>query len=135
MTRASWLTPAPYPEPDEPTAPGALVRDGAGRYLTRGGMAAGRWYGPNVQGYTWDFIQRPVTVVLADPAEVETLRDEVKAWCHAEALRAKQRDEAQSERDELQRRIGTATAYAYGQQAKGEFISSSRLDSILRGES
>jgi hypothetical protein len=74
----AWLTPAPDPEPDEPTAPGALVQDDAGRYLTRGGTATGRWYGPNVQGYTWDFIERPITVVLADPAEVETLRAEVE---------------------------------------------------------
>lgn len=71
---AAWLTPAPEPGPDEPTAPGALVRAGDGDLFFH--STGGHWYrvtAPN--GYwEWDEIARPVTVVLADPAEVEQLR-------------------------------------------------------------
>jgi hypothetical protein len=80
-TRPEWLTPAPEPEPDEPTAPGALVRDGQGRLLFHSRfMNQGRWYEVEAPGggyWIWSEVPRPVTVILADPAEVEELREKV----------------------------------------------------------
>lgn len=130
-----WMTPAPDPEPGEPTAPGALVRDGRGDLICRDGDGDWSYVTGRPKCYdAWRNLTRPVTVVLADPAEVETLREQMRAVAQEAQRFHRERDHARAERDELRRRIGVATAYAYEQQAKGEFISSSRIDAILRAD-
>lgn len=79
----SWLTPAPEPDPDEPTAFGAMVRDGEGslRTLDVDRVARRRWYptrGGLGVGLAWADLPRPITVILNDPTEVEALRAEVE---------------------------------------------------------
>ena len=77
-----WLTPAPEPEPEEPTAPGALVRDGRGELWVFNpipGSAHPEW--DSLSGRlseSWGDLVRPVTIILADPAEVEAARDEIE---------------------------------------------------------